>query len=136
MRPDPDERAPDERQDRVLVLRLARGSYAIRERDVSGVARSGGLRPVPRSPRPVLGLTEWRGRLLTVLDLPALVDDAPLGSASCLVRLAPPHDRTALMVPGPVRLERMENLRDASGLVWLEPVALLERLATRGAAER
>jgi len=89
---------------RWLVLRLGRGSYALHVDDVSGVAEPSRLRPVPLAPSGVLGLGQWRGRLLTVIDLPQVLGELPLDGPATLVRLAAPLEHTALLVPGPLRL--------------------------------
>jgi hypothetical protein len=90
--------------ERWLALRLRRRCYALHVEDVSGVAETAVVRPVPLAPRGVLGLAEWRGRLLTVLDLAELMDDAATDAEPSLVRLATPLEHTALYVPGTLRL--------------------------------
>lgn len=64
------------------------------------------IRPVPGARPEILGLTEWRGRILSVLDLPLLIDAASDGTPGCLLRLAPPFQYCALYLPASVRLER------------------------------
>ena len=61
------------------------------------------------APDGVLGVHEWRGRLLTVLDVTHFLDEAPLPGPHSLLRLAPPFERTALLLPGPVQLLRAED---------------------------
>ena len=111
--------------ERLLLLRLARGRYALRTSDISGLAQPGTFRQVPAAPSGVLGLTEWHGRLLTVLDLPELVGDGPLETPASLIRLAPPHAQTALYVPGPVQLLAVEDGTGAPHAT-AEPYELLE----------
>jgi chemotaxis signal transduction protein len=72
---------------------------------VRGVGPSGAVRAVPKAPPFVLGLGAWHGEVLTVLDLPALLDTrADAGQPGCLVLLARPLERTAFHVPTTVRL--------------------------------
>jgi hypothetical protein len=54
---------------------------------------------VPLSPAGILGLAEAGGRVVAVLDLAFLLDErAEALPFEHLVRLAPPHDRSALAV--------------------------------------
>jgi hypothetical protein len=72
--------------------------------DVSGVVEAADVRPVPLAPFGVLGLSEWRGRLLTVVDLAVVLGEAPGEGPASLVRLAAPLQHTALLVRGALRL--------------------------------
>ncbi|MGH7449044.1 MAG: chemotaxis protein CheW [Longimicrobiales bacterium] len=56
-----------------ITFRLAGETYAIGAEDVSGVFPLSALTPVPGASDPVLGITEWRGDLLTILDLRRLL---------------------------------------------------------------
>jgi hypothetical protein len=97
--------------ERALLFELAGRSYGLRIGSIEGLGEADSIRAVAGAPPFVLGLCEWRGRLLTVVDLPALLGTGGLEAAAgerpaapCLVRLAAPLDRTALYVPAAVRL--------------------------------
>jgi len=92
------------RAKQLLLFELQRESYAMCLDAVAGLFEAGPLRKVPGAPRGVLGLAEWRGRLLTVIDLPMLVGDRPCSRSPCLVHLVAPWDNLALHIPGPVHL--------------------------------
>ncbi len=89
--------------DLLLVVRLGDARYALPLSAVSEVSECGPLRPVPRAPEGVLGLTERHGRVVTVLDLARLVGRPAAPGATCLVRLASPLDHLALAVPSSPR---------------------------------
>jgi hypothetical protein len=90
--------------ERILVFELAGQPYALPVSAVSGVAPCGPIRPVPRAPAAVLGLSEWRGNVLIVFDLPRLLRCGVRDDPGCLVRLAPPLQQTALYLPTGVRM--------------------------------
>ncbi len=115
--------------ERVLLLRLARQSYRIDARAIAGLVPPGKIRPVPCAPAGVLGLTEWRGRLLTVIDLLRVLDERPTGEAASLVRLAAPHAATALYVPGSVRL--VADSPERRALETIDPVRIVEAIELR-----
>lgn len=128
-----------EQTHRWLAIRLAERTYALPLEQVSDVAEARNVRTVAGRPRGVLGIHEWRGKLLTLLDLPELVDDRGLPGPPTLVRLAAPFDHTALYVPGPVRLRRSARPSDGEA-VSLEPSSWIEELQDaqrhgRGAVE-
>lgn len=101
MEPSPESTAPVPRW---LALGLGRGRYALHVDDVSGVVEAAAVRPVPLAPPGVLGLSEWRGRLLTVVDLAQVLHELPGEGPASLVRLAAPLQHTALLVRGALRL--------------------------------
>jgi chemotaxis signal transduction protein len=119
------------RPEALLVLSLARGRYALGLGQVAGLAACGPLRGVPLAPPVVPGLTEWRGRLLTVVDLPAILGEGPRGRWETLVRIAPPHEHTALFVPGPVHLIR-DGACGGAECARLDPAAILARIEQGG----
>ena len=88
----------------VLLFDLGPGHYALRAAAVNGLAECGPVRQVPGAPRTVLGLVEWRGHPLTVLDLPRLLGHSAPGGPACLIRLAPPLQGTSLFLPVHVRM--------------------------------
>src|SRR5689334_13461259 len=56
-----------------LKFALGREHYAIESRYVAGVFRLTKLVPLPGARSPVVGLTAWRGDILTVLDIRQLL---------------------------------------------------------------
>jgi len=83
---------------RALLFALGGRDYAIRVAAVGGVAEAGPIREVPGAPSAVVGLAEWRGNVLTVLDLAHLLGHSPGDAQPCLVRLAPPLHQGALFL--------------------------------------
>jgi len=129
----PDATGSPERAEMHLVFRLGEREYALALAAIDGLADVGPIRPVRQSPAGVLGLTEWKGQLLTVLDLPALLGQAtPNGSAS-LVRLAPPLDQVALYLPGNLHLSSEPLGQSEDSPTVLQPQQLVSgRLHPRG----
>lgn len=113
--------------ERRLVFSLASGAYGLRLEAISGVAELTSWRPVPGAPPGVLGLTEWGGRPLTVLDLPGLIQEQPGRGDASLVRLAAPFDHLALYVPASLRVEE-----PSPGARLLEATELVNAVAARG----
>jgi hypothetical protein len=85
--------------DRLLVFTLGASRFALRLGEVAGVMEPAGIRRIPDAAGPVLGLCEWRGRILTVLDLPRLLGAEPSAGLGSLIRLRPPFQRTAFWIP-------------------------------------
>jgi hypothetical protein len=97
---------------------------------VAGVDDPGEMRVVPGAPPSVVGLTEWRGRVVTVLDLPILVGAGASSALRCVVALRPPLDGTALLVPTPIELrsgEPPETGGEATSPTLLDPTVLVSR---------
>ena len=90
--------------ERILVFRLDKRLHAIRVSDIGGVVSCEALRALPGAPAGVLGLAEWRGTVLAVLDLPRHLGCGAQDEPACLIRLAPPLDQTALYLPATVQL--------------------------------
>ena len=90
--------------ERLLVVRLARQRWALRLADLAGVCEVPPLRLLPRVPHPVLGLAHRHGRVVTVLDLAALLRDGPGEGAEALLLLAAPRAHLGLRVRGDLRL--------------------------------
>jgi chemotaxis signal transduction protein len=90
--------------ERLLALRLARHCWVLRLVDLAGVCEMPALRALPRVPRPVLGLAHRHGRIVTVLDLPALLHDGPGDGPESLLLLAPPRAHFGLRVRADLRL--------------------------------
>jgi hypothetical protein len=100
---------------RALLFALGGRNYAIGAAAVGGVAECGPIRQVPGAPSAVVGLAEWRGNVLTVLDLPHLLGH-PAGDAQpCLVRLAPPLQQAALFLTAYVSVAEILGEPDAEG---------------------
>ena len=126
-------------QDRLLLFDLEQAHYALRAAAVHGLAECGPVRRVPGAPPSVLGLVEWRGHPLIVLDLPALLGHGTPSGPPCLIRLAPPLQGTALFLPVHARMASGPALEaaEAGGKVLIEheghaihlvdPAALVKR---------
>jgi purine-binding chemotaxis protein CheW len=61
----------------MLGFTVGRERYAIESRFVFAVAQLANLVPLPGAQAPVVGVTRWRGDVLTVLDLRRVVGGAP-----------------------------------------------------------
>ena len=129
------ERPPAGYSDRFLSFRAGAREYAIALEQVSGLADCGPVRCVEGTPREVLGLSEWRGRLLTVLDLPGLLGEPQSQGPMCLIRLSGSMTCTALRVPAPVTLLttadcEVEGGSESApeGFIMVDPVELVYRL--------
>jgi chemotaxis signal transduction protein len=94
----------DSPAERILVFRLEDELHAIRVNDIGGVVSCEGLRALPGAPAGVLGVAEWRGSVLTVLDLSEYLGRAAPDEPACLIRLAPPLEQTALYLRATVQL--------------------------------
>jgi purine-binding chemotaxis protein CheW len=60
-----------------IAFSLGREKYAIDARHVFAVFRLESLTPLPGARAPVVGVTPWRGDVLTVLDIRGLVGASP-----------------------------------------------------------
>jgi len=111
---------------RRLELTLDGARWSLAATAVDGVGRIGALRAVPGAAPAVLGLTEWRGRIVTVIDLAAaLYDRSPrLGEAGWLLRLAAPLGHAALALSDSPRLAPS----DANDGPTIDPAAVLSAL--------
>jgi chemotaxis signal transduction protein len=120
--------------ERVLRFALGENEYALRLRDVAGLASLGPVRAVPGAPPEVVGLAEWRGSLLTVLDLPLLLGR---GAAerdereTCLVQLAAPLRGVAFFLPAPVYLWRGDAEPGDSAWISIDAHRLVRDLESR-----
>lgn len=70
----------------LVTFALANETYALDARYVHHVFRLGELTPLPGAAAPVYGVTSWRGGLLTVLDLRAVLG-VSVNAASDLSRV-------------------------------------------------
>ena len=136
----PAEAPPVDRKnaERFLLFRLGTHSYALPVAEVAGLVEYRGVTPVPGAVEPVLGLAEWRGNLLSVIDLEGLLSQPPGQAPPCLVRLMPPLEHTAFRLcgslqvadaPSPAAGQPVEHAGGSFEL--LDSVALVRRLETR-----
>ncbi len=70
----------------VVTFGLARGAYALELRFLHEVYRLRGLTPLPGVGSPVMGVTAWRGEILTIIDLRPIVG-APVAALNDLGRV-------------------------------------------------
>jgi len=56
-----------------LVFSLGGESFGVRLETVREISEAGSIAPVPRAPDSIRGLTDVRGRMITVIDLPMMV---------------------------------------------------------------
>ena len=123
-----------------LALTIGAHAYAIRVREVTGLAVARKVVPIGSPIRGMLGLAGIRGELVPVYSLPALLgyaeeDGAPrwfvLCRASVLVALAFARFDGYVETPGLVADTREAVIRDASGVRELIRVApLLDTMAS------
>jgi chemotaxis signal transduction protein len=97
-------------RERAIFFVLGDRRYALRVAAAAGLAECGPIREVPGAPPAVVGLTEWRGNILTVFDLPRLLGHPPGEAPPFLVRLAPPMDRAALLLTANVAMGEFGDL--------------------------
>lgn len=106
--------------ERVLCLLFRAGSerIAIRASDVQKVTPPGHLSKLPRLPSPLLGITQHRGRVLTVVDGVALLSNgsATASAESRLLILEKPVRHLGLLVDGVDEIESLRLPTDVSSL--------------------
>jgi len=110
--PESPSRAAEAVPEQHIVFALGSGLHALNLKEISGVADAGVVRKVPRAPLAVLGLAEWRGRLITVIDLPHLLGERCDPGSASLLRLAPPLDHLAFFVPAHVEVRSLDTIGD------------------------
>ena len=110
----------------VVVVRLGGCRYALPLPSVVEVGRPSGLTRVPGLPDWVCGVTNWRGRVLAVVDLRPLLSApaAPLDRAGRLV----------VLVRGPVRLGLLAEAVEGTVAVPPEIEPVLAHLPAQSAA--
>ena len=116
---------PNGLPERVLLFMLGNRRYGLDAERIVGLAEWGVVFPVPGSHRSVIGLTEWRGEILTVLDLAPLLGIEATDEPRQLARLAYPLERTALAIPRAARLvtpQLNDNIRCIDPNHLVEPV--------------
>ena len=100
---------------RVLLLAIAERRFALPAEIVAGLADCGPIYPVPGAPPVVLGLAEWRGSVVTVLDLQPTLGAPPSDAPACLVRLRPPLQHIALHARAGVSLRPFHEALPVAG---------------------
>jgi hypothetical protein len=121
---------PERPGNRFIGFRVGVSEYAIELEHISGLADCGPIRKVDGTPTEILGLVEWRGRILTVLDLPALLGKPPCDGPMCLIRLSGSMARTALSVPAPVSFLSADHNLPGSDVAMIDPAELVSQLET------
>jgi two-component system chemotaxis response regulator CheV len=98
-----------------LVFSLGQELFGVRLESVREISEASRIAPVPRAPDLIRGLADVRGRMTTVIDLPALVG-APRDHASRgrLMILAEPRDYLALWTSSEINLLELEPERGPS----------------------
>ncbi len=96
-----------------LHFRLGRDRYALAVETVGAVAAVPSLRRVPAAPRAILGVAECRGEIVTVLDLPWLLDESAGSGEPSIVVLGGALGASALYVPAALAVSRADAVRGA-----------------------
>ena len=107
-----------------VVLRLGGSRYGLGMEEVAEVVALPAVTRLPAAPAWLLGLANWRGRVLPVLDLRPLLGTptSPLASSARLVVLQDPADAT---VTAGVVAEAVPGVRDAEMTELTTPPATL-----------
>ncbi len=94
-----------------LVFSLGPEIFGVRLEAVREISEAGRIAPVPRAPASIRGLADVRGRMTTVIDLPALVG-APPDASHCgrLMVLSEPRDYLALWTSTEIKLLELHGL--------------------------
>jgi purine-binding chemotaxis protein CheW len=85
-----------------VVVRLGSGRFAVALASVAEVGRVPTVTRIPGAPEWLAGVANWRGRLLPVLDLRALLgaERTPLGSAARLLVVVDDGVSAGMVVDG------------------------------------
>jgi len=132
------------RRERLLLFRIGGKYHGLMLASIAALSPPGRIRRVRPSTPGVLGITEWRGRLLTVLDLSLLLEADETSPPLSLIHLATPFERTTLYLAGPVRLEACDVARhlepdidgtrrlefEGEAVRLVEPAVLMDRIRT------
>lgn len=135
---------------RIFLLLQVRGKpFALPSEQVRAVTRVGRITRIPHTPREVRGVTNWRGRVITLYDLGEALglpsetllapygvvlapEDADLDVAILAERLrevrAIPEDLLQSLSPGDGLYDGVIEM-DGRPVMVLDPTALLRRLA-------
>lgn len=104
-----------------ICFRLAAATYAMPLEAVGAIGEVGAIRSVPGAPERIKGIAAFRGAVVTVLDLPAIVGDEAGAGTACLVRLSDPYPQAALWVPARVEVAS----RPPDGARILDPARIV-----------
>jgi purine-binding chemotaxis protein CheW len=93
----------------VLVFTFGHEVYGVPLEGVKEIFPADDLYPVPRAPRPIRGLVDVRGRMVTALDVAALIacDDVPAGNGNLMI-LVEPRDHLGLWSPAAIDLRTVD----------------------------
>ena len=93
----------------VLVFTFGRDVYGVPLDGVKEIFPADDLYPVPRAPRPIRGLVDVRGRMVTALDVAALIgsDAVPAGKGNLMI-LVEPRDHLGLWSPAAIDLRTID----------------------------
>jgi purine-binding chemotaxis protein CheW len=91
-----------------LVFDLGDRAFGVRLQAVREIAEVESIQPVPRSPSVILGLAGVRGRLTTVINLPAMVEAPAAEGAGRLLILSEPLDHLALWTASEISLLELD----------------------------
>ncbi len=107
--------APSERT-LCLLFRAGADAFAIRAADVQKVNPAGHISRLPRLPVALLGITQHRGRVVSVVDAGLVVGEraATLGPESRLLFLERPLRHVALLVYAVLEIESLRLPTDLS----------------------
>jgi purine-binding chemotaxis protein CheW len=105
-----------------LAFRVAGSTFAVPVTIVREIVRSSQITPVPRAPHAVLGITSFRGRIVTVMDL-----GVRLGGSSSTP--TPPRG-TPFSAASRQRILMIELAGEAIGLV-VDEVLVVHRLSAK-----
>lgn len=105
----------------VIVFHVGEETYAVPLENVVEVARGAGITPLPGAERPVIGVTGWRGRILTVLDVSSTaVSQREPGAESRILVLGERHAAFGILAS---RIESVRRLAAGSFTPSLEESA-------------
>jgi chemotaxis signal transduction protein len=130
---------------RYLEFTLARERYALPIAAVQEVTEVAGLLRVPRAPAAIAGLTDVRGRVITLVDLGRVFDagaeagggtEAGLGAEAgaadppVALILAPPDSHIGLLVRGQPQVTRLDPSAAQPGDGLVEGIVAADRGVT------
>jgi chemotaxis signal transduction protein len=113
-----------------LLFRLGDRPFGLPLDQVGEIAPVERLHPVPLAPRPVLGLMNLRGQVITLVDLGAILDlvVSASGRTELALVLAAPRQNLALRVLAPVEIGEVPAEDDGDAVEVLSAQDLAARL--------
>ena len=118
---------------RFVTFRIEGGLYALAADGVERIFSPGEAMPLPGAPATLRGLAPHEGRLVALVDGPALLGAAPAAGALSALALAAPRQGIAILVPAPVEVDEGEPLSGAIGaadlLLGAGPAVLVDAAA-------